>query len=55
MGLFQFDTRTWQTYRNRMGKDPNPDLRGNAQQAVETAAYVYSISATGIWPNCQAR
>ncbi len=51
-GLFQFDARTWQTYRNRMGKDANVALRVNAEEAVQTAAYVYSINATGIWPHC---
>ncbi len=51
-GLFQFDGRTWQTYRNRMGKDADAALRIHAQEAVETAAYVYSVNATGIWPNC---
>lgn len=51
-GLFQFDARTWQTYRNRMGKDADAALRVNAREAVETAAYVYSVNATGIWPHC---
>jgi hypothetical protein len=51
-GLFQFDPHTWQTYRSRMGKDADITLRVNAREAVETAAYVYSINATGIWPHC---
>lgn len=55
VGLFQFDSRTWQTYRNRMGKDSGVALRANAEEAVQTAAYVYSIGATGIWPHCTAK
>ncbi len=52
-GLFQFDTRTWQIYRNLMGKDPSSALRWNAEDAAQTAAYVYSIGASSIWPNCR--
>ena len=52
VGLFQFGPITWQKYRNLMGEDGNITLRANAEEAVQTAAYVYSIGATGIWPNC---
>ncbi|MEK7544446.1 MAG: transglycosylase SLT domain-containing protein [Patescibacteria group bacterium] len=52
VGLFQFDATTWKTFRNLMGEDTNIDLRENAEEAVQTAAYVYSIHASRIWPHC---
>jgi soluble lytic murein transglycosylase-like protein len=55
LGLFQFDARTWKIYRNRMGKDANSSLRAKAEAAIETAAYVYSVRETRIWPNCAAK
>lgn len=51
-GLFQFSPNSWQHYRNLTTKDPNPDLRLNAEEAVRTAAYVLSINQAYIWPNC---
>src|SRR3989344_1977791 len=51
-GLFQFDARTWRVYRQKMGKDADPDLRYNAQEAVQTAAYALSLGHGKIWPNC---
>lgn len=54
-GLFQFDRRTWTLYRAKMGKSPDPDLRYNAQEAVQTAAYVLSLGHGRIWPNCMPR
>ena len=35
-----------------MGEDKNNDLRFNAEEAVQTAAYVLSINQAYIWPNC---
>jgi hypothetical protein len=51
-GLYQFSPSTWATYRNLMGEDAEPDLRFNAEEAVQTAAYVISIGKTHIWPSC---
>ena len=52
VGLFQFATVTWKSHRNLMGEDGNPDLRFNAEEAVQTAAYVVSQGKGYIWPNC---
>jgi len=52
-GLFQFDTRTWQTYRRLMGENPDPDLRYNAREAIKTGAFAISKSGTRLWPNCK--
>lgn len=52
VGLFQFDSVTWKNLRIKMGEDHNPDLRANAEEAVQTAAYAISIGKRGIWPNC---
>lgn len=52
-GLFQFDTRTWQTYRRLMNENPDPDLRFNAKEAVKTAAFTISRVGTHLWPNCK--
>ena len=51
-GLYQFSPGAWKKYRNLMGKDANPDLRLNAEAAIETAAYVLSVNQAYIWPNC---
>lgn len=51
-GLFQFSISTWKTYRRRIGEDPDPDLRYDANEAVQTAAYVLSQGKNHIWPNC---
>ncbi|OGD62471.1 hypothetical protein A2160_00095 [Candidatus Beckwithbacteria bacterium RBG_13_42_9] len=54
-GLFQFSPSTWQVNRNRMGLDPNPDLRYSAEEAIKTAAFKISQDGTGAWPVCQYR
>ncbi|KKR10991.1 MAG: hypothetical protein UT39_C0012G0013 [Candidatus Woesebacteria bacterium GW2011_GWA1_39_21] len=51
-GLFQFNTSTWKNNRLPMGEDPNPDLRLNAEEATQTAAYLISIGKFYLWPNC---
>jgi hypothetical protein len=51
-GLFQFGPITWEDIRAKMGKDPNPNLRFNGQEAVQTAAYAVSIGDKHIWPHC---
>lgn len=51
-GLFQFGPVTWQNIRVAMGEDKDVNLRYNAEEAVQTAAYVLHINDAGIWPNC---
>ncbi len=51
-GLYQFSPRTWEKYRRLIGEDANLDLRFNAEEAVQTAAYVLSINQAYIWPSC---
>ena len=51
-GLFQFDGATWKSFRKIMNEDPDPDLRFNAREAVKTAAYLFSIGRSSLWPNC---
>jgi hypothetical protein len=51
-GLYQFTPTTWTKYRQLLGEDTNPDLRFNAEEAVQTAAFVLSLGQTFIWPSC---
>jgi len=51
-GLFQFHANTWSRYRTKMGEDPDPAFRLNAEEAVQTAAYILQINEAYIWPNC---
>jgi soluble lytic murein transglycosylase-like protein len=52
-GLFQFGSITWKNIRKEIGEDPNPDLRFNAEEAVQTAAYAISKGKkSSFWPNC---
>lgn len=51
-GLYQFSPGSWTRYRARMGEDSNSDLRFNAEEAVQTAAYVLFVNEAYIWPNC---
>lgn len=51
-GLYQFGPITWKNSRKEMGEDTNTDLRYNAEEAVQTAAYNLHINNAGIWPNC---
>ena len=51
-GLYQFTPNVWIKYRGLIGEETNPDLRFNAEEAVQTAAYVLSINQAYIWPNC---
>lgn len=52
LGMFQFAASTWSANRNRMGLDPNPDLRTNAEESIRTAAYMIGKAGTGPWPHC---
>jgi len=51
-GLYQFGPNTWKNYRLMMGEDPNVDLRYDAEESTQTAAYVLSINQGYIWPSC---
>ena len=51
-GLFQFGSVTWKNIRREIGEDTNVNLRFNAEEAVQTAAYAVSRGKRGIWPNC---
>lgn len=51
-GLYQFSPNTWIKYRQLLGEETSPDLRFNAEEAVQTAAYVLSLNQTYIWPSC---
>jgi soluble lytic murein transglycosylase-like protein len=53
IGLYQFGPITWKNNRVKMGEDPNLGLRYNAEEAVQTAAYLISIGRIKAWPNCQ--
>lgn len=51
-GLFQFGPVTWKNIRIKMGEDSDINLRLNAEEAVQTAAFAVSQHKGGIWPNC---
>lgn len=51
-GLFQFGPTTWQNIRVQMGENPDTNLRLDAEEASQTAAYAVSQGKRGIWPNC---
>ena len=52
-GLFQFDTPTWKNLRKEIGEETDPNLRLNAEEAIQTAAYAISKGKKDIlWPNC---
>src|SRR3989344_1025319 len=52
LGMFQFSTSTWQTYRSHMGLDTNPSLRTNIEESIKTPSYVVSVRGTAPWPIC---
>jgi soluble lytic murein transglycosylase-like protein len=51
-GLYQFNVTTWKNGRVLMGEDTNPDLRFNAEESIQTAAYLISQGKRYLWPNC---
>lgn len=51
-GLYQFNVNVWKNNRVLMGEDPNPDLRFNAEESTQTAAYLISKGKRSLWPNC---
>lgn len=52
-GLYQFGEITWRGYRVKMGENPDANLRIDAEEAIQTASYAYSLGNGKIWPNCQ--
>ena len=53
VGLYQFSVSAWQNNRVPMGEDFDPTLRYNAEESVQTTAYLLSIGKGHLWPNCQ--
>ena len=51
-GLYQFNITTWKKNRVLMGEEVNPDLRFNAEESIQTAAYLISQGKRYLWPNC---
>lgn len=51
-GLYQFGPVTWKNIRKEMGEDTDINLRFNAEEAVQTAAYTLHVNNAGIWPHC---
>ena len=51
-GMYQFTVETWQATRGLMGVDTNPDLRFNAEEAIETAAFKIANKGEQAWKNC---
>lgn len=54
-GMFQFVSSTWSSNRRAMGKDPDPALRFNAAEAIETAAFKMGRDGYGAWPACSRK
>lgn len=52
LGIFQFSVSLWQSYRQKLGMDANPDLRRNIEESIRTAAFVLSQRGTSPWPSC---
>lgn len=51
-GMFQYNPRTWSATRERMGLDPNPDLRFDAEESIKTTAYKIANEGSGAWVVC---
>ena len=51
-GMYQFAESSWTAVRSRMGADPNPDLRFNAEESIRTAAFHIAGGGQGAWPSC---
>ncbi len=51
-GLYQFNITTWKNNRILMGEDIDPNLRFNAEESVQTAAFLISMGKRYLWPNC---
>lgn len=53
LGMFQFASSSWSAVRARMGADPHPDLRKNAEETIKTAAYHIANGGQNAWPSCK--
>jgi len=51
-GMYQFSVETWQSTRQLMGADTNPDLRFGAKEAIETAAFKIANKGERAWASC---
>ena len=51
-GLYQYSETAWKGNRVLMGEDPNSELRFNAEEAAQTAAFMVSLGKGWVWPNC---
>lgn len=52
VGIYQFSSSAWINNRKLMGENTGADLRYNAEESVQTAAYVLSVGKGYLWPNC---
>jgi hypothetical protein len=52
VGLYQFGITSWRSNRTQMGEDADPNLRLNAEEAIQTAAFIVSKGMGNLWPNC---
>ena len=52
VGLYQFGITSWRSNRTQMGEDADPNLRFNAEEAIQTAAFIVSKGMGNLWPNC---
>jgi len=52
LGMFQFSSSTWQSTRNQMGLDPNPELRLDPIEAIHTAAFKIGAGGIRAWASC---
>ena len=52
VGLYQFGASSWRSNRTQMGEDVDLNLRFNAEESVQTAAFIVSKGWGSIWPNC---
>ena len=43
---------TVKNLRKEFGEDTDPNLRFNAEEAIQTAAYGLSKGKSALWPNC---
>lgn len=51
-GLYQFSESSWRTARRQMNQDQNPELRFDAEEAIETATFRLATNGLAAWPNC---
>ena len=51
-GLYQFGKTAWKSNRALMGEEVDFNLRFDAEEATQTAAFIISKGKTYLWPNC---